>query len=471
MKKIIFCLLLLLSNTIFSQDFFIYKISKPYCIWNFMETATNGHATSSTLKKFIEDKTKDNLEFQKLCEDYKKIKLDYSFKRSEFPNERKPYRSTIDLISINAVNSKNLIEFDKSIIGILPIAEQQKFVIILKKSELIYNQIIWNVYEKKLILQKNQLSKFKNLNVEIFDKFNHFYNSTWTNKTPFIVALYPIPGKNGYTIATPHGNSLCVGVLTDETHYSVRNGVIVHEMCHVLYDEQSSVFQKQLVTYFANNKSSFSSFASAYFDEGLATALGNGWAYKKINGKLDQSEWYNNKYIEGFARAIFPLTEKYISENEQIDNDFIDKAIELFSIKFPNANSDYSLLFNKMNLYYDNLDENEITNPIRKYFQNKGLMSSSPILDPIRVDFLKNSKITQLIVIDEDQKNTLAKLKEIFSEISAVEFENKPLNLSFYSKNNVPIVILIVNNKSEIENEINKINKLKFFDKSKIVQF
>ena len=155
MKKIIFCLLLLLSNTIFSQDFFIYKISKPYCIWNFMETATNGHATSSTLKKFIEDKTKNNLEFQKLCEDYKRIKLDYSFKRSEFPNERKPYRSTIDLISINAVKSKNLIEFDKSIIGILPIAEQQKFLIILKKAELIYNQIIWNVYEKKLILQKN----------------------------------------------------------------------------------------------------------------------------------------------------------------------------------------------------------------------------------------------------------------------------------------------------------------------------
>ena len=132
MKKIITLLLILVSNFAFSQDFFVYKISKPYCIFNFMETATNGNGTSSYFKKYIEDKTQNNLNFKNLCEEYKKINLSYNYKRYEFPDERRPNRSTYDLISIIAVNSKNLKEFKESTIGILPIIEYQKLFIFIQ---------------------------------------------------------------------------------------------------------------------------------------------------------------------------------------------------------------------------------------------------------------------------------------------------------------------------------------------------
>jgi hypothetical protein len=39
---------------------------------------------------------------------------------------------------------------------------------------------------------------------------------------PFTVVLYPVPGKKGNTSATPHANSLCVAVLTEETDYAGR---------------------------------------------------------------------------------------------------------------------------------------------------------------------------------------------------------------------------------------------------------
>ena len=160
MKKIITLLLILISNFAFSQDFFVYKISKPYCIFNFMETATNGNGTSSHFKKYIDDKTQNNLNFKNLCEEYKKINLSYNYKRYEFPDERRPNRSTYDLISIIAVNSKNLKEFKESTIGILPIIEYQKLFKIFSDAENIYDEIIWNDYEKKLINQKNNLIKF-----------------------------------------------------------------------------------------------------------------------------------------------------------------------------------------------------------------------------------------------------------------------------------------------------------------------
>jgi hypothetical protein len=470
MKKIITLLLILVSNFAFSQDFFVYKISKPYCVFNFMETATNGNGTSSYFRKIIEDKTKNNIEFKKLCEEYKKINLSYNFKRFEFPNERRPSRSTFDLISNHAVNSKNLTEFKYSTIGILPIVEYQKFFKILNDAEKIYDIVIWKDYEKKIINQKNKLLKFKESNVKIFNKFNSFYNSTWTNEIPFQIALYPIPGEKGSTTATPHGNSLCIGVLTDETDLIGRNGVILHEMCHVLYDEQSKEFQKQLVSYFADNNSEYSKFASVYFDEALATALGNGWAYKNINGKIDEKEWYNDTYIEGFARGIYPLVENYLNENKQIDKNFIDKSIEIFGLKFPSANADYSILLNKLYLYYDNEDESEITIPLRKYFRLSNVNSSSPILHPYSIENLNEGSGNQLIIIFENQKNTLDKLKEIYPELLKINFENKPLNLSFFDKKGNAVIILIVNNKVEFENLIEQMNKEKYFDKTKVKQ-
>ena len=435
-----------------------------------METATNGNGTSSYFKKYIDDKTQNNLHFKNLCEAYKKINLSYSYKRFEYPDERRPNRSTYDLIAINAVNSKNLTELKAATMGILPIEAYQKWFEILAEAEKIYDAIVWNDYEKKINNQKNNLIQFKKSNVAIFNQFNHFYNSTWTHEIPFQIALYPIPGQKGSTTATPHGNSLCIGVLTDETDFVGRNGVILHEMCHVLYDEQSKEFQKQLVSFFAENKSPYSKFANAYFDEALATALGNGWAYKKINGKMDDKEWYSDTYIEGFARAIYPLVESYLNENKPIDKRFIDQSIVLFGTTFPNADADYSILLNKLYLYYDNENESEITTPLRKYFRLSNVNASSPILHPYSIEYLTEGAGNQLVIIDQNQKSTLEQLKKIYPEIAEINFVNEPLNLSFFDKKGNAVILLIVNNKMEFEALLEQMHSKHYFDKGKILQ-
>lgn len=456
----------------FGQDIITFKISKPYCIFNFLETATNQQGTSSTLNDFIALNTKNDSVFKRLCLEFKNIQTDYNYKREEFPENRRQNRSTKDLIDIALVNSNTLDEFKNKIIGILPNSEQQKLVNVLKQTEKFYDNLLWNNNEQKLSNQKKELELYASKSSEIFNKFQHFYNSSWTTDIPFIVTLYPIPGKRGNSTATPHANSLCVGVLTDEIRHIERIGVVLHEMCHVLYDEQTKEFQHEIEKWFDNNSSPYKQYAYNFFDEGLATALGNGWAFKNLSGSIDTSEWYDNEYINGFAKELYPLVEDYINNNQQIDKQFIDKSIELFAKKFPNSVSDYGILLNRVSIYSDaetDLERADLMNTIGEKFQLSNVNSSSPILDKTSLELLKNSTQTQLVIISKNHKDNFNALRKMFPILSKINPTTNTI-FSFYDKNNRPIIILFATENKYINDLVKRMETLKYFDTKKIIQ-
>ena len=473
MKKILitFCFLTSIQLT-FGQDIITFKISKPYCIFNFLETATNQQGTSSTLNDFIALNTKNDSVFKRLCLEFKNIQTDYNYKREEFPENRRQNRSTKDLIDIALVNSNTLDEFKNKTIGILPNSEQQKLVNVLKQTEKFYDNLLWNNNEQKLSNQKKELELYASKSSEIFNKFQHFYNSSWTTDIPFIVTLYPIPGKRGNSTATPHANSLCVGVLTDEIRHIERIGVVLHEMCHVLYDEQTKEFQHEIEKWFDNNSSPYKQYAYNFFDEGLATALGNGWAFKNLSGSIDTSEWYDNEYINGFAKELYPLVEDYIKNNQQIDKQFIDKSIELFAKKFPNSVSDYGILLNRVSIYSDaetDLERADLMNTIGEKFQLSNVNSSSPILDKTSLELLKNSTQTQLVIISKNHKDNFNALRKMFPILSKINPTTNTI-FSFYDKNNRPIIILFATENKYINDLVKRMETLKYFDTKKIIQ-
>jgi hypothetical protein len=475
-KRILFASLCLLIQTAFSQAQntigFQFKISKPYCIFNFLEASIYNHSTSSTLQKFIDDKTKGDKEFAKLATDFAHIQLDYQFRRAEVPGNRRQTRTTYDFIDIALVNSSTIAEFRDRIIGILPNSELNKLIQIMKDAEGYYDRLIWNDNEGKLINQRIALEKYTKQCSESFTKINRFYNSCWIEEVPFVVALYPIPGKSGNSTATPHANSLCVGVLTDETDHVGRIGVVLHEMCHVLYDEQPSEFQHKLESYFAENKSSYSQFAYNFFDEGLATALGNGWAYKSLSGELDPSDWYNNEYINGFGKALYPLVEEYISNGKSIDQEFVNKAIDLFAATFPNSITNYGILLNRVSIYNDADNSpaiDEVMNMIGSYFQMTNSNFSSPILDPTALEYLKTVNQTQLVVIDSNQTANIKEMKKLFPELSKVKMVSNKI-YSFFDSKKRPVIILVATDKANLEILLKEMSTKKYFDRTKILQ-
>jgi len=475
MKKLLaLASLCMVFQSAFSQTAidFQFKISKPYCIFNFLEAANGAHNTSSTLRKFITEKTKDDAKFLKLVSDFGQIRLDYQFKRDELPDNRRQTRSTYDLIDIALVNSSTISEFRDRIIGILPNNELQKLIQVMQDVEVYYDRLIWKDNEAKLINQRIALEKYTTQCSESFTRINRFYNSCWITEVPFLVALYPIPGGSGNSTATPHANSLCVGVLTDETDHVGRIGVVLHEMCHVLYDEQPSEFQHKLESYFIENKSPYSQFAYNFFDEGLATALGNGWAYKSLSGELDPSPWYNNEYINGFGKALYPLIEEYISNNRQIDREFVNKAIDLFTVAFPNSITDYGILLNRISIYNDadtGPEIDQVMNTIGSYFQMTSSNFSSPILDPIAQEYLKTGNQTQLIIVDRNHEANIKGLKKIFPELSKVKMIPNKI-YSFFDSKKRPVIILYTTDRANLDLLLKEMFTKKYFDQTKILQ-
>lgn len=475
MKKLIFlaaCCLLL--HTAFSQNTntFTFKVSKPYCVFNFLESAIYHHTTSSTLQGYIDEKSKGSKEFAQLCNDFAAIRLDYIYMREEFPANRRQARSTYDLVDIALVNSNTISEFGQRIIGVLPNDEMQKLLDILTKAEVYYDEYIWNENELKITAQLKALEAYTAQCSEAFQKIKAFYHSSWSENIPFVVALYPVPGREGSTSATPHANSLCIGVLSDETDHIGRLGVVLHEMCHVLYDEQPAAFQQTLDQYFEENQSPYKTFAYNFFDEGLATALGNGWGFKKLSGKIDESDWYNNEYINGFGKALFPLVEEYIAAGKSLDKAFVDRAIDLFAATFPKSLTDYAILFNRVSVFYDAESTAEISgirDQIGKYFQLTNSRMSAPILDPYSIEILKNEATTQLIIVDKNHAATMKELKKIFPQLAKV----KPVNnqvLSFFDAKKRLITILYAADKNAMAPLLKEMKTQKYVDQTKIVQ-
>ena len=476
MKKGLF-LLCLLACAQFSiaQEVMQFKVSKPYCVFNLMETMTTQQGVSSTLREYIiPSVTKDSV-FRQLCTDFKNLKLDYHYQLEGYPANRKPYRSTKDLLIIALVNANTIAEFKQKSIGILPHSEQQKLVTLLEQATAYYDVLIWKDYAEKLEEQREKLEAYLPQASDIFDKIRYFYRSTWTTDIPFLVSIYPIPGQRGISTATPHANSLCIGVLTDDTRGIERMGVVFHEMCHTLFNEQTPEFQQQIEQWFEESISPYKYYAYNFFDEALATAIGNGWVHKNISGSLLTSDWYHNEYIDGFAKELYPSVEEYMAKQQPIDQSFIDHAITVFTARFPNTRTDYGVLLNRVSIYSDaatNTERMEIRKALGTHFQMTSINLSSPILDPQSMESLKSSNQTQVIVIKRNHQETLRTLKEIFPQLSKIEpadLKDHTL-LSFYDEKHRPIVILYALDDNGVQTLAQKMKTLKFFDAKEIIQ-
>lgn len=470
MRLLFLYTLLFFSHIILAQQLVQVKFSKPFAIIKFLETTKGGYSTSATFKHQIDTSflSRDK-NFQNLIEQYQSINLDYSYSKNQYPSLRKHYTSTWDLLCIAAISSNTNDEFFNRIIGMFPNTDYLKLKSIIIKTEPFYDAFIYDAYKTKIDDRVRELQGLSPKLNDLFEKFKLFYGSSWDKSIPFNLTIYPIIGRRGQTTATPHANSLEMGVLTHEEDVFNLLAVGTHEMCHVLYDEQPAWLQQKLDSAFTDSINPNKKFAYKYIDEALATALGNGYAYKYLADELDSSEWYNDKYINGFAKAIYPLTEQYINDTKQIDKAFILRTIQLFKETFPNAMYDLEPLLMTADIYFED-DSIKIINDLQGKLHNTFRIYSSntsiPIIDNTSLQFIKTSKETQLIVIHKNQLQNLAQLKLIFKNLISIPPEKNML-ISFLDKNKRAIIILVAENKAKALDGIKLLKTQKEIDPKK----
>lgn len=413
--------LVIASHSFGQSNFVQIETNKTLGLFNFLETGSGQLGTSKSFREFIIESYKQDKKFEQLIDSYSNLNLNHSIEREEFPKKRPASTTVKDLLWIAASNSTNLEDFNQRIIGLLPHQIHIQLIEILKNAESYYDNLIWNKEQDNIDRIEKKLGKYNDKISELYLKISQFYNTSWNTNIPFKIMLYPIPLTNGSTTAIPKGNALICGFLShneDESEYLL--GIIIHEMCHILFKEQNIDFQFQIDKWFANSSSIYAPLAYSFINEGLATVLGNGWAYKQIHKSLDQKEWYNNKHIDGFAHSLFPLVEQYLNEEKSIDQDFINKSIALFKQKFPKAPVETAILMNSLQVFANTEQEDEvhdITNNIHNYFNIRSMWFSNPIHSAESKETFNTNRTTKLFVIDSDNKNTIIKLQESFPNL------------------------------------------------------
>ena len=451
-----FCIILFLSVVFsplgFSQQLVQTKFSKPFAIVKFLQTAIGGHGTSVTFKHQIDTSfLGKDVVFQNLVIEYQSIQLDYNYIKQQYPSNRKHTTSTWDLLCVAAISSNTNEEFLNRIIGIYPNIDYLKLKHVITETEPFYDRYIYTKYKSNVDDRLRELQGLSPKLNELFEKFKTFYGSSWDKSMPFHLAIYPIIGRSGQTTATPHANCLEMGVLTHEEDVFDLLSIGMHEMSHVLFEEQPLLLQQQLDSTFTDSITPYTKFAYHYIDEALATALGNGYAYKELAGEMDSAEWYNDAYINAYAKTLFPLVEQYVNNKQQIDKAFVLKAIDLFKQTFPNALYDFDPLLMTTDVYFEDdvaKDIDDIESVLHHTFRMYSSNTSIPVSDKESFENIKHSKETQVIIIHKNQTQNLDRLKLIFKNLVNLPAQKNML-ISFLDRNQRAVIIIVAENKEK----------------------
>jgi len=213
--------------------------------------------------------------------------------------------------------------------------------------------------------------------------------------------------------------------------------VMLHETYHIIYDEQSLEVKTQIDQYFKESKSKYSNYASQLMNEALATALGNGYVYEKLDGKMDPGDWYNKKYISLMAKQIYPLVTEYIDQKKPMDKNFIDSYINLYEVNFPEWINE---LNNIMSYRYVLTENKEDINAIRKMYRYRSRTEEEYQITKSSIEKMKTTSLTKVIVIS---KNSAEKIKLLKNEFPELKNWNPNANKEFAN-------MILLNDKSQL---------------------
>jgi hypothetical protein len=233
------------------------------------------------------------------------------------------------------------------------------------------------------------------------------------------MAFYPFPNTKSFSAEAYYNNA--VGAIpTYMKDYNGYMSVILHEIYHILYNEQPLAVKKAIDSYFEKNPSKNSIYAYGLLNEALATAMGNGYAYEKLAGKIDTAEWYDSKYRNLMGKAVFPLVKEYIAQKKPIDKRFINEYIKIYDEKFPTWINEMDNLM----VYRDVITESPLDfNVIQQLFTEASNVSSQNAITKSALDDMKDRPLTKLIIVSKNNKEKLDMIKNTFPELKKWKYQ------------------------------------------------
>lgn len=420
MKNKLLLSLIFLTTFAFGQKVkFNIKYSEQLAVFVFMQNIS-GNYPENVFKTAFQKSKYNNEKYVSLISKFDKLAIDYSYPFEEFPYGAKTPMQTRDILKKNLIETNNLTDFKIRSIGIVPNKTLNDLTELILEFKPIYNELIYTPNKEQFEKQLVEIEKYsKEHKIEDFFQIGLlFYNSSWDNSIPFEIAFYPLPNSEGFT-AQAFYNNFISAIQTNLKDYKDLFSVMLHETYHIVYNEQSLKVKQEIVNYFKENKSKCSNYSYQLLNEVLATALGNGYVYEKLNGKPDPNDWYNNKYIDLMARKIYPLITEYITEKKPIDNNFIVNYIKLYETNYSNWINE---LDNIMTYRYVITENENDFNFIDQLFPYRSSAEYETEINENSIAKMQKTPLTKVVIVSKNNNEKLKLLKRKFKELNKWKF-------------------------------------------------
>lgn len=353
--------------------------------------------------------------YKQLITQYDELNIDYSYEYTSYPYAQKIGGSTESLLKRNLVNSGSINEFKLASLGIIPNTDLFKLCDLLTAFDPVYQELVYQPNKEKFNQQLNAISQFAASGKlgRFFNTGLTFYHSSWDEQIPFTIVLYPLAGTLHFN-ATAFYNNAVVAVPVDLQDNNKLLSVMIHEIFHILYDEESIDFKKRMEAAFIKNPSSGSRYAYLLLNEALATSLGNGYVYGQLKGVEDTAAWYRRTYTNQMAKKIYPLLKTYINTGKPLDENFINRYIQLFDQDFVEWLKKKDFIIADRYVIADNADN---FNDVDQAYPYRSMSAYDPEITINSIQKMKLAPITKMVIISKNNNAELALLKQQFNEL------------------------------------------------------
>ena len=164
-----------------------------------------------------------------------------------------------------------------------------------------------------------------------------FYGVPGAADVPWVIGLSPVPAGGGAFSATVNGHVVRSFMPVDSRDYTGYASVVVHEVAHVLFAEQPLAQVDRIRAAFRDAPSPNRRYAEAWLNEALATAVGNGWAYRRMAGRDDTAAWYNDPVIDAYAKAMASSVYARLEAGAPMDDAMMADWVAAFDRALPGA--------------------------------------------------------------------------------------------------------------------------------------
>ncbi|MNS33579.1 hypothetical protein D3C72_656950 [compost metagenome] len=414
----IFTLMLAITASAQQRPKINIKFSRLYATYEFAKKLSD-HYPDNEYKKLVAS-SPDHAAYAKLVQQLDSLNIYYAFEFPDYAPGQKTSVATTTILERNMIYSNSIEAFKQASFGIIPATELLQFADIIAKLEPVYTKLVYepnkDKFDRKLadldqFVQQTDLGKY-------FAQGLRFYNTPWDFSIPIDIVVVPSIEDGGFT-GKAFFNNAVTEVPLNFNQNEVLFSVLMHEIYHTLYNEESLAFKKEIKQYFDNNPSVNSQYAYLLLNEVLATALGNGYVYEQITGKPDQDEWYNVKYISEMAKKIYPVVFAYAASGQPMNQAFVNGYIAMYDQFFPNWNTELPHLF----MYrYVLTDEEQDFDFFRKKYRYASAYEYQTGITATNLERMRETALTKVIIISRDHKAQLNLVRNAFPELKEHKF-------------------------------------------------